>query len=68
MNDKIWIIYDPRAATMGTEDADVLDTCDDEAEARECLARYYPGGVVFVYDMEERPGQVPAAINERRAW
>lgn len=67
MTKRVWIIYDERAHTCDPFDASVLDTADSEKEARHCVAHYYPGAAVFVYDLIEHSDGVESAENGVKA-
>lgn len=60
---RIWILYDGRAHTEGTERAAVLVTCDSHAEARDYMETW-PDAAVYRYDLVKKAYH-DLAINER---
>ena len=59
-SEKVWIIYDSRAAGGDTDEAAIYETCESLEEARGSL-NDWPDGVVYQYDIVN--GE---AINKQR--
>jgi hypothetical protein len=64
MSERLYILYDSRAcADQGTEDASVLEACEDDADAKSACGLY---GAMACYSYAHGPGST--LIDERWEW
>jgi hypothetical protein len=46
----LWVIYDERARTMGTDEAAVMDTAESLKEAKQSVRQNFPDSVIARYE------------------
>lgn len=64
MSDRLYILYDSRACgAQGTEDASVLEACEDDADARSACGDY---GAMACYSYAHGPDST--LVDEKWEW
>ena len=64
MSERVWILYDSRAAHGETDDAAIYETCESEREARR-NRKDWPDAVCYRYDIVEERGERIARHEQR---